>query len=161
MTSTVVLDIEGSDLGPEEMLLGARLAQVTPVMSPGYYFDLIKPGWINIISLRNYFSEDKALKQYLIEMFHGFDQRARQQEFSRFCPCTISIDEAHSMMGTQSVNTDSESLILTQYLSRWQRELASAKIRTVITSQRYKDVPPAIRDNSPCYIICRGVSVEN
>lgn len=135
--------------------------QITQVISPGRYFDLIKPGWINIISLRNYFSEDTALKQYLIEMFHGFDQRARLGEFSKFCPCTISIDEAHSMMGTQGVNTDAESIILTQYLSRWQRELAASRIRTVITSQRYKDVPPSIRDNSPCYIVCRGTSVEN
>lgn len=135
--------------------------KITPVMAPELYFDLIEPRWINIISLRNYFLDESNLKKYQVQMFKRFDQRARLGEFNRFCPCAMSFDEAHSMMGTQSVNTDAESIILTQYLSRWQREMAACKIRTIITTQRFKDVPGPIRENSPCYIICRGVNVEN
>ena len=65
------------------------------------------------------------------------------------------------MMGTQSISTDAESIILTQYLSRWQREMAACRIRNLIITQRFKDVPGPIRENSPCYIVCRGVNVEN
>jgi hypothetical protein len=135
--------------------------KITPIMAPEQFFDNIEPGWINIISLRNYFLEEKNLKRYLIQIFNRFDQRARLGEFNRFCPCTMSFEEAHSMMGTQSISTDIESIILTQFLSKWQREMAACRIRNLIITQRFKDVPGPIRENSPCYIVCRGINVEN
>jgi hypothetical protein len=137
-----------------------QIVEIVPVMTPEGYFDLIKPGWINIISLRNYFLDESNLKKYLVKMFNRFDQRARLGDFARFCPCTISIDEAHAMIGTQGVDNSAESIILTQYLSRWQREMAASQIRTLITTQRFKDVPPAVRDNAPNFIACRGMNVD-
>lgn len=146
-------DIEGIPEGREYI--------ITPVISPEDLLDQIKPNWINIISLRNYFLDERNLKKYLIRVFKGFDLRARKGEFDRWCPASMDFDEAHAMMGTQGVDPDAESLILTRYLSRWQREMAACGIRTITQTQRYKDVPPAIRENSPCYIICRGVNVDN
>ena len=65
--------------------------KITPVMTPEEFLNKIEPGWINIISLRNYFLEDKNLKKYLIRIFNRFDQRARLGEFNRFCPCTMTL----------------------------------------------------------------------
>jgi hypothetical protein len=135
--------------------------KVTPMMSPEQYFTSIEPGWINIISVRNYFDNDSEMKQYLIRMFKGFELQARLGQLSYFCPAEIVFEEAHIMMGGSRVNKDSESVLLSDYLSKWQREMRAYGIRNFIISQSYKDVPPAVRENTAVLIVNRSTNLKD
>lgn len=130
------------------------------VPAPEMYWDLIRPGEINIISLRNYFQDTKALKRYMRRMLAGFALRARLGHFHKWTPAILSIDEAHEAAGSQSVDRQQESILLTMDLSNMERQLASSKIRMMLTTQSLYDLPEAVRKNTHIFIVNRGAWAE-
>lgn len=134
--------------------------RVIPVMDPSMYFDLIQKGWINIISLRNYFQDPAKLKRYMKLMVRNFSLRARLKDFKSWTPAILKIDEAHDSMGSQSVAKDKDSIQLSMEFANMERQLASAQIRMEIISQSYYDVPEAVRKNTHCFVVCRGAYAE-
>lgn len=133
---------------------------VIPVPAPELHWDFIRPGEINLISLRNYFNDVKLLKKYLRAMFKNFALNARIGKYANWGPTTISIDEAHEAAGSQKVSKDQDSILLSLDLSNMERQLASSKIRLFLTTQGFYDLPEAIRQNSHIFIIGRGTSCE-
>jgi hypothetical protein len=134
--------------------------RIIPVMAPSMYFDMIQKGWINIISLRNYFQDVQKLKRYMKEMIKNFSLRARLGDFDAWTPAVLKIDEAHESMGKQSVAKDRESIMLSMEFANMERQLASAKIRMEIITQSYYDLPEAVAKNTHCFIVCRGAYAE-
>jgi hypothetical protein len=134
--------------------------RIVPVISPSAYFDLIQKGWINIISVRNYFQDPIKLKRYIKEMLKNFSLRARLGDFNSWTPAFIKNDEAHESMGSQSVSRDKDSILLSMEFSNMERQLASAKIRMETISQSYYDLPEAMRKNTHCFVVCRGAYAE-
>lgn len=133
---------------------------VVPVPAPSLYWDYIRPGEINIISLRNYFNDVKLLKRYLREMFKDFALNARKGKFRKWGPTVLSIDEAHEAAGSQKVSKDQDSILLSLDLTNMERQLASSRIRMFLTTQGFYDLPEGIRQNSHIFIIGRGTSCE-
>jgi len=136
---------------PEEIRV-----QIIPVPAPELMLDMIQPGEINIISLRNYFDDIRELKKYFRRIFQNAALRARRGEFKKWTPATISIDEAHEVTGGQRENNDTESILLTQELGNMERQLASSKIRLFFTSQELEDLSKPIRKNTHIFIVNRG-----
>jgi len=134
--------------------------RIVPVMAPSMYFDLIQKGWINIISLRNYFQDVQKLKRYMKEMIRNFSLRARLGDFDAWTPAVLKIDEAHESMGKQSVAKDRDSIMLSMEFANMERQLASAKIRMEIITQSYYDLPEAVAKNTHCFVVCRGAYAE-
>lgn len=134
--------------------------QVIPIPAPELLPDLIQPGEINIISLRNYFTDIKKLKQYIRRIYINFSLRARTGKFKKWTPAAWSIDEAHEQAGSQRVAKDADSILLTAELSNMERQLASEKIRMMLTTQELKDLPEAIRKNTHVFIVNRGAYAE-
>jgi hypothetical protein len=133
---------------------------VIPVPAPSLYWDYVVPGGINIISLRNYFSDVKTLKRYLREMFKDFALNARKGKYRKWGPTVLSIDEAHEAAGSQKVSKDQDSILLSLDLTNMERQLASSGIRMFLTTQGFYDLPEGIRQNSHIFIIGRGTSCE-
>jgi hypothetical protein len=136
---------------PEEIRV-----QVLPVPSPELMLDMIQPGEINIVSLRNYFDDPKELKKYFRRIFQNAALRARRGEFKRWSPACISIDEAHEVTGGQRGSLDGESVALTLELGNMERQLASSKIRLFFTTQELEDLSKPIRKNTHIFIVNRG-----
>jgi hypothetical protein len=134
--------------------------QIIPIPAPELLPDLIQPGEINIISLRNYFTDIRKLKQYIRRVYNNFSLRARTGDFKKWTPATWSIDEAHEQAGSQRVSKDQDSMLLTAELSNMERQLASSKIRMMLTTQELKDLPEAIRKNTHVFIVNRGAYAE-
>ena len=134
--------------------------RIIPVVAPSAYFDLIQKGWINIISLRNYFQDPIKLKRYMKAMLKNFSLRARLGDFKSWTPAVIKNDEAHDTMGSQSVSRDKDSILLSMEFANMERQLASAKIRMEIITQSYYDLPEAVRKNTHCFVVCRGAYAE-
>ena len=55
---------------------------VTPVLAPEQFFDLIRKDWINVLSIRNFFVDEREMKKYVKDMLKGFLLKARLGQFS-------------------------------------------------------------------------------
>jgi hypothetical protein len=130
---------------------------VLSVPAPELYLEFIRPGEINIISLRNYFRDVRKLKQYMKRIFFNFSLDARLGKFRKWTPATLKIDEAHEAAGGSSVSDDTDSILLTSELSTMERQLASAGIRMEVITQLFKDIPPGMRRNTHIILMGRGV----
>jgi hypothetical protein len=134
---------------------------IVPVMAPELFFDKIKKDWINIISVRNFFNDEKEMKRYVREMFKGFLLKARTRKFESWTPATIVADEAHAIMGSLRIDRSYESQQTGQDAANILKEVRSIGIRWIIISQGYYDLQGTARENAPCYVVCRGTNVDN
>jgi len=133
---------------------------ITPVMAPEMFFDFIRKDWINIISIRNFFQDEKELKKYVRAMFKGFLLKARKGEFASWTPATFVADEAHVIMGSLRIDKSSESQQTGQDAANILKEVRSIGIRWIIISQGYYDLQGTARENTPSYVVCRGTIVD-
>jgi hypothetical protein len=133
---------------------------ITPVLDPGMYFDLIKKDWINIISVRNFFSEEKELKKYVKAIFKGFLLKARKGMFSAWTPASIVADEAHVIMGSLRIDKSQESQETGRDAANILKEVRYNGIRWIISSQGFYDLQGTARENAPTYVGCRGMIVD-
>lgn len=133
---------------------------VTPVPVPGLMFDLIRPGWVNIISLRNFFLEEKNLKRYVREMFRGFLLRLRLDQYKAWLPAVLSVDEAHVILGNMRIDSSTDGKQTGQDAANILKECRSKGLRWSIVSQGFYDLQGTARDNVTCYVVSRGTNVE-
>lgn len=129
---------------------------ITPVMAPECFFDLVKKDWINIISIRNFFADEREMKIYVKKMFKGFLLKARLGQFEAWTPAAIVADEAHAIMGSLRIDRSVEAQQTGQDAANILKEVRSKEIRWIIISQGYYDLQGTARENTPCYVVCRG-----
>lgn len=134
--------------------------EITPVPVPEYMFRLIKPGYVNIISVRNYFIEEKALKTYVREMFRNFLLKLRLGDFDAWLPAALSADEAHVLLGNLRIDNSADGKQTGQDVANILKECRSKGLRWLITSQGFYDIVGTARENVPCYVVSRGTQVE-
>lgn len=133
---------------------------ITPVMAPEQFFDNIRKDWINVISVRNFFIDEKEMKKYVRAMFKGFLLKARLGSFIGWTPAAIVADEAHAIMGSLRIDKSQESQQTGQDAANVLKEVRSIGIRWIIISQGYYDLQGTARENAPCYVACRGTIVD-
>jgi hypothetical protein len=121
---------------------------------------MIRPGAINIISLRNFFLEEKNLKRYVRAMFGGFLLHLRLDRFKTWLPAVMSVDEAHVILGNLRIDRSPDGMATGQDTANILKECRSKGLRWLIVSQGFYDLQGTARENTPCYIISRGTIVE-
>jgi hypothetical protein len=121
---------------------------------------MIKPGWINILSIRNFFLEEDEMKKYVRAMFNRFLLRARLNEFAAWTPATIDLDEAHAIVGSGKIDNSDIAKKTGQDIGNSIKESRKKKIRFIVISQGYYDLPSISRENTPCYGVKRGTICE-
>ncbi len=134
--------------------------QVTPVMAPEQFFEHIRKDWINIISVRNFFVDEKEMKKYVKDIFRGFLLKARLGQFESWTPAVIVADEAHAIMGSLRIDRSVEAQQTGQDAANILKEVRSKEIRWIIISQGFYDLQGTARENTPCYVVCRGTIVD-
>ncbi len=133
---------------------------ITPVMAPEHFFDNIKKDWINVISIRNFFIDEKEMKKYVRAIFKNFLLKARLGQFDSWTPATIVADEAHAIMGSLRIDKSTEAQQTGQDAANILKEVRSIGIRWLIISQGFYDLQGTARENAPCYVACRGTIVD-
>jgi len=133
---------------------------ITPVPVPEIMFRLIKSGYINIISLRNYFIDEKNLKAYVRAMFKGFLLRLRLDQFDGWLPALLDLDEVHVILGNLRIDSSSDGKQTGQEIANILKECRSKGLRWFIISQGFYDVQGTARENTPCYVVSRGTLVD-
>ena len=134
--------------------------EVVPVPVPSMMFRLIKPKVINIISLRNYFLDEKNLKTYVGDMYKNFLLRLRLGEFDEWLPATNDNDEAHVVLGNLRIDSSSDGKQTGQEIANILKECRSKGLRWIIISQGFYDLVGTARENTPCYVVGRGTIVD-
>lgn len=134
--------------------------QVVPVPTPELFFDMIEPGSINVISLRNYFLDEKNLKRYVRQMFKSFLLKLRLNRFKAWLPAVMAVDEAHVILGNLRIDKSTEAMQTGQDAANILKECRSKGLRWLIVSQGFYDLQGTARENIQCYIVCRGTIVE-
>jgi len=133
---------------------------ITPVMAPELYFSMIRKDWINILSIRNFFLEEEEMKKYVRAIFRHFSLRARLDEFDGWVPACIDLDEAHAIVGSGRIDKTDIAQKTGQDLGNSIKESRKKKIRFILISQGFYDLPGISRENTPCYGVKRGTICE-
>ena len=135
--------------------------EITPVPVPEYMFRLIKPGYINVISVRNYFIEPSNLKAYVRAMFRNFLLKLRLGDFDAWLPAALSADEAHDLLGNLRIDNSADGKMTGQVVANILKECRSKGLRWLITTQGFYDIVGTARENIPCYVVSRGTQVDH
>lgn len=133
---------------------------ITPIFDPKQYWNEIKKGWINIISLQNFFLEEDNHRRYVRQIFKNYLLDAKLGKHKHFTPCTIRADEAQSILGSGRVTASQEAKATGQDAANIMRQIRAMGERWMIISQSYYDIVGGARENAPCYVVCRGTKVD-
>lgn len=134
--------------------------QITPVFAPDLYWQEIKKGWVNIISVINFFLVEDNHRKYIRQMYHNYLLDARTGKHAHFTPSTTAADESQSILGSGRVKASQEAKITGQDVANIMRQIRACNERWAIASQSYYDIIGGARENAPCFVVCRGTKVE-
>lgn len=134
--------------------------EITPIFDPLQYWKEIKKGWVNIISLQNFFLNSENHHRYIRQMFKNYLLNAKLGHHKHFTPCTICADEAQSILGSGRVTASAEAKATGQDAANVMRQIRAMGERWIIVSQSYYDIIGGARENAPCYVVCRGTKVD-
>lgn len=146
--------------------------EIVRVSSASDSWDAVKTSWldkhhksfdtINIFEFRQTLTEKNDIRsKWMIELFDSLSQRTRSGTIPSIFPCTIYIDEAQWLLAGRRITSDRKRLRSGSVVIENVLEMRSAGCRFVMMAQSYKNIPPAIRENMLCTILCRGAKVES
>jgi len=118
--------------------------------------------YINVFEFRQTITEKDGLRsRWMIDLFESLAERTRAGTMANIFPCTIYIDEAQWLLAGSRITRDNSRLRDSSIVLENVLEMRSAGCRFVMFAQSYKNIPPAIRDNLLCTILCRGAFVDS
>jgi len=118
--------------------------------------------YINIFEFRQTITEkDGRRSQWMIDLFESLAERTRAGTMANIFPCSIYLDEAQWLLAGSRITKDNVRLRNSSVVIENVLEMRSAGCRFVMFAQSYKNIPPAIRDNLLCTILCRGAFVDS
>lgn len=146
--------------------------EIVYISSASDAWDAVKTSWadgkhksfdtINIFEFRQTISEKNNIRsKWMIELFDSLAQRTRSGTIPSIFPCTIYLDEAQWLLAGRRITSDKKRLQSGSVVIENVLEMRSAGCRFVMMAQSYKNIPPAIRENMLCTILCRGAKVES
>lgn len=133
---------------------------VIPVMDPVLYWNFIRKDCINVISICNYFLDEKNFKRYTREMFKNYILNSKLGGHSHFTPASICLDEAHSILGSGRVDASAEAKLTGQDTAMIMRLVRAMGERWIIASQSYYDIQGGARENALSFTVCRGTKCD-
>jgi len=134
--------------------------EILPVFDPKQIIREIRKGWVNIISLQNFFLDEDNHRRYVRQMFKNYLLEAKLGQHKHFTPCTWLADEAQSILGSGRVTASAEAKATGQDAANIMRQIRAMDERWIIVSQSYYDIVGGARENAPCYIVNRGTKVD-
>ena len=114
---------------------------------------------INVLCFRNAFWTPSARAKWMTELFQSLADRTRLRMMPGIFPFTLHFDETQWAISGKAVSTDSERQRSSEVITENVLEIRSAGGRIIAYSQGYKNLPPAMRRNLVCAILCRGADV--
>ena len=120
----------------------------------------VKKDHINIFEFRNAFWDRTASLQWMIELFTALATWTRLGTMPHIAPASIFIDESKWVVAGARVTSDGTRVKASEIITENAMEIRSYGFRLVIAAQDFTDVPPAMRENLPCFFLCSGADID-
>lgn len=134
--------------------------EVTHIPTPDDAWWAVKKGHINIFEFRNAFWSKDKLLEWMIELFTALATWTRLGTMPHISPAAIFIDESKWVIAGSRVTSDGTRVKASEIITENAMEIRSYGFRLVIFAQDFTDVPPAMRENLPCFILCSGADID-
>jgi hypothetical protein len=134
--------------------------EVIQISNPEYAWLSVRKGHINIFEFRNAFWEKDKLLEWMIRLFTVLATWTRLDMMPYISPAAIFIDESRWVIAGSRISNEGMRTKASEIITENAMEIRSYGYRLVIFAQDFTDVPPAMRDNMPCFILCSGAEIE-
>lgn len=118
-------------------------------------------GSINVLCFRNAFWTKEARAEWMVEFFQTLADWSRLRRMPKIFPFTLHIDETQWAVSGQRITTDSTRTKASEAITENVLEIRSSGGRIVAYAQGFLNLPPAMRDNLICTILCCGADVDS
>jgi hypothetical protein len=116
---------------------------------------------INILCFRNAFWTPSARAEWMSELFETLSSLTRLGKMPKIYPCTIHIDESQWVLAGSRISRDTDRVRSAEIITENALEIRSSGGRLIMYAQAFKNIPPAIRENLVCAILCRGADASS
>lgn len=134
---------------------------VSHVPDAGDTWWAIKKNMINILCFRNAFWTTSAKAEWMSDLFETLSTWTRLGSMPCIFPCTIHIDESQWVLAGARISKDTDRVKSAEIITENALEIRSSGGRLVMYAQAFKNIPPAIRENLVCALLCRGAEVSS
>lgn len=134
--------------------------EVIHVPDPGSAWWAVKKGCINIFEFRNAFWKKEAAITWMVELFETLATWTRLKMMPHISPATIFIDESKWMIAGTRVTNDGARTKASEVITENAMDIRAYGYRLAIFAQGFIDIPPAMRENMPCFMLCNGADID-
>jgi hypothetical protein len=121
----------------------------------------IKKKHINILCFRNAFWTVEARALWMTEFFETLATWSRLRRMPAIFPFALHMDETQWVISGVRVSRDENRTKSSEIITENVLEIRSAGGRIIAYIQDFINVPPAIRQNLVCAILCRGAEIKS
>ena len=134
---------------------------VTHIPDAGDAWWAVKKKHINIFCFRNAFWTTPARTEWMSYLFETLSAWTRLRTMPKIFPCTIHMDESQWILAGTRISKDSDRVKSAEIITENALEIRSSGGRLIMYAQAYTNIPPAIRENLVCAMMCRGFDVDS
>lgn len=116
---------------------------------------------ITLFCFRNAFLSIAARAQWMADLFSSLSLRTRLNKMPAIFPFTLHIDESQWVLAGTRISKDSDRVKSGEIITENALEIRSYGGRLIMYAQDFMNIPPAIRENLICAILCRGADVDS
>lgn len=114
---------------------------------------------IDILCYRNAFWTVGARARWMTEMFKTLSDSTRLRTLPAITPFSLHIDETQWAISGVRISRDEDRVRSSEIITENALEGRSAGERLIFYAQDYMNIPPAVRQNLVCSILCRGAHI--
>lgn len=129
-------------------------------MDPGKTWDLIKPGYINILSFRAFFRELSSYGAYINQVLVALENLAYDGKSTIPRPISLFIDEFGEIAPSGNLQANRYMRENASRSAMFLKRSRSAGIRVCAFDQSWTDVFPNARRQFPFLLICRSPNLH-
>jgi hypothetical protein len=121
----------------------------------------IRKKQINILCFRNAFWTTPSRTEWMSYLFETLSSWTRLGTMPKIFPCSIHIDESQWVLAGTRISRDADRVKSTEIITENALEIRSSGGRLIMYAQAFTNIPPAIRENLVCAMLCRGAEVDS
>lgn len=134
---------------------------ITHVADAGDTWWAVRKKTINILCFRNAFWTTSARTEWMSTLFETLATWSRLRRMPAIFPFSFHFDETQWAISGSRITRDSERVKSTEIIQENVLEIRSIGGRIIAYAQGFLNLPPAMRDNLVCSILCRGADISS
>lgn len=134
---------------------------VTHVPDAGDTWWAIRKKAINVLCFRNAFWTKDARANWMTELFTTLSEWTRLKRMPAIFPFSLHMDETQWAIVGARISKDAERTKSAEAITENALEIRSSGGRLIMYVQDFMNIPPAMRENLVCALLCRGASIRS